>query len=76
MPLTDAQVGEYTECTHGENGGRLYGCIDCAIVWRTQQADKASKELARHEAWLYNLRAEKRRRAAEAAMRPTPEETK
>ncbi len=56
------KVGEFVGCSHGTNGTRLFGCLDCALVWHNQQADKASSTLAHHENWIMALRAEIRER--------------
>ena len=62
MALDPFKVGEYVGCTHGSVGSRLYGCLDCALVWHNQQADKASATLAHHENWIMALRSEIRAR--------------
>lgn len=35
--MKDHEIGEYTGCTHGENGTRKYGCIPCALQWHTER---------------------------------------
>jgi Zn-finger protein len=62
VSLSPYKVGEFVGCSHGTNGTRLFGCLDCALVWHNQQADKASSTLAHHENWIMALRAEIRER--------------
>ena len=53
--MKDHEIGEYTDCTHGENGTRKYGCIPCAIAWHKQQAAIAHAAVNRHVKALSHL---------------------
>lgn len=65
--LRDFEIGEYTGCTHGAEGGRLYGCLDCAIQWQTQEYEKATARANSHYKMREMLRAEQTRRLSRAA---------
>ncbi len=53
--MTDAEIGEYTGCTHGEGGKRLFGCIPCAIDWHTQRQVEAAECAEYHAGILKRL---------------------
>ncbi len=48
MTLEAHEIGEYTGCDHGIDGGRLYGCTSCAIRWHRRQYEQAMATANKH----------------------------
>ena len=59
--LTAQQIGEYTGCTHGDGGKRLYGCITCAIRWHEQQYEEFQERANSYWNKLQKLRVQQER---------------
>lgn len=53
--MTPQQIGEFTGCTHGENFGRVRGCIPCAIEWHTRRQVEATERAEYHARMLKKL---------------------
>lgn len=70
--MTPAEIGEYKRCTHGEGGGRVYGCIPCAIEWHTQRQVDAAEKAEYHAGMLKRLGDEQIARKLGAARMEEP----
>ena len=62
--LSPADIGEFTGCTHGADGGRLFGCLECAIKFHVARADDADRLMSFHESRVMVLQAQQRRARA------------